>query len=258
MPHLRRWCSRVLRASHGAERRAIVLSARFARRRAREPSHSSSICRACPRATRRCRSRRRRCAAAPRPTPARRCGPRHPCRPCPRSSTSRRSRTSAGACATTISSHGSLSRGLDEQRHVVDDDGAGSAANASWNCRSDSARTAGWTIALSRVTARGRRTPGAEAPPGRASRPGAASPSPNSAAIAASTGDPGCCTSRTTWSASTIDGTVLGEAAGDRGLARGDASGERDEWHPSRMPCRHGCRQRLRTLGTPEADLSLA
>ncbi len=33
------------------------------------------------------------------------------------------------------------------------------------------------------------------------------------------------------------DGTVLGEAVGDRGFARGDASGEGDEWHASSMSC---------------------
>ena len=178
----------------------------------------------------------------------------------PRSSTSRRLRTSAGAWATTMSSHGSLSACLDEQRHVVDDDRVGIGRERLANRRRIPLRTAGCTIAFSRCTASG--SPNTRAPSAaRSSEPSAA------ASVAELRGD------RREHRGSRLlhvaddlirvddDGTVLGEATGDRGLSRGDAAGERDEGHESRMPCpRSPCCQSLdaRTWGPPEGDLSLA
>ena len=94
---------------------------------------------------------------------------------------------------------------LDEQRHVVDDDGVRVGRERRREApRRLRAHGGVHDRVQPRDRRRRRRRPRAPSA-ARSSEPSARSiRSPNSAAIAASTGEPGCCTSRTIWSASTM------------------------------------------------------
>jgi len=88
-----------------------------------------------------------------------------------------------------------------------------SEATCCITCRFISAPTAGCTMPFRSFSASGSANAMA-ASAGRSSEPSAAiTCAPNRSANLASTGDPGCCTSRTTWSASTMTAPRAASAA---------------------------------------------